>query len=159
MSTESPENPTLQEPAAAMQPQAAPAPAEPQVSSVADFRKKSASRNEVKTLELPSGAVVKLRRPSVQSLIRDGHIPADVAASLQPSGDPTTSQQLNPAQMKKYLELLDLIVLNTVVEPKLVPAGQGDETSVGVDELEDADKGFIMAYVQTGVDSLSSFRQ
>jgi hypothetical protein len=126
-----------------------------QVSDVAAFKKRAQANAHGEVLELPSGLSVKVRRPSVTALIKTGHIPADVAAAMQ---NVAPGKQLQGNDMKKYLELLDLIVLNSVVEPKVVASGQQADDAISVDDLDDLDKQFVMQYVQSGVTDLTPFR-
>ena len=127
---------------------------QPVISGAAAFKQRATEADQGKVVELPSGLFVRVRRPSVTQLIKVGHIPADVAASMQAV---TPGQPLKGDNMTKYLELMDLIVVHSVMEPKVVLSGAG-ENEVNVSEIEDLDKQFLMNYVQGGNADLTSFR-
>lgn len=124
--------------------------------SAASFKKASKSRNEVKTVELPSGNFVSLKRPSVASLLKSGHVPSDIASSLQ---NVKPGQQPTGDTLVKYLKLQDIITRFAVVSPEIVPDGvEPTDDQISLDDLEDTDKGFILQYVQEGVTDLTPFR-
>lgn len=134
----------------------------PVVSSAKDFVLRRKQRDESQPLELPSGLVIELKRPDVDKLIKAGHIPSDLAVSLQKSSG-ANGAGLQGSDLTKYYELTDLIVLNSVTNPKVlnekeITEAQYEAGYVGIDDLEEVDKSFIMNYVQTGVKDLKPFR-
>ena len=132
-----------------------------QVTNAADFRKRRDERNKVETIELPSGLVVELKRPSIDKLIRAGHIPADVAVSVQRLNG-QDSKALKGEELKEYFEVIDLITEHSFVSPKIkkgeLSDAEYDEGFISIDDVEENDKVFIMTYVQSGNKDLSKFR-
>jgi hypothetical protein len=127
----------------------------PTVSNADAFKKRAQERDQGVAIELPSGLFMSLRRPSVTAMIKTGHIPADVAASMQ---NVAPGKQLQGKEMTKYLELMDLIVIHSAVAPKVVANDSDEADAVKVGEIDDQDKQFIMNYVQSGVADLKPFR-
>jgi hypothetical protein len=131
------------------------------VSSAKDFFLRRKKRDEAVAVELPSGLVVSLKRPSVDKLIRDGHIPSDLAVSLQKASG---GAGLKGGDLEKYYQVTDLITVHSVVEPKVLKGDkelteeQYEAGYISLNDIEDTDKAFIMEYVQTGVANLKSFR-
>ena len=131
------------------------------VSSAKDFFLRRKKRDEAVAVELPSGLVVSLKRPSVDKLIRDGHIPSDLAVSLQKASG---GAGLKGGDLEKYYQVTDLITVHSVVEPKVLKSDkelteeQYEAGYISINDIEDTDKAFIMDYVQTGVTDLKPFR-
>lgn len=135
----------------------------PVVSSAKDFVLRRKQRDEAQPLELPSGLVVEVKRPEVDKLIKAGHIPSDLAVSLQKASS-RGEAGLQGDDLKKYYELTDLVVVHSVVTPKVLKSGkeltdeQYEEGFVSIDDISETDKSFIMNFVQTGVADLKPFR-
>lgn len=132
----------------------------PVVSSAKDFFLRRKKRDEAQAVELPSGLVVSLKRPSIDKLIRDGYIPSDLAVSLQKASGNST---MKGADLEKYYQVTDLIAVHSIVEPKVLKDKELTEEQyeagyISLNDIEDTDKAFIMEYVQTGVANLKSFR-
>ena len=130
------------------------------VTSAQTLRKASAERIEGVLVELPSGAVVRCKRPSIGKLIAEGHIPTDVAAVLfdQEESKPGKQARVNPKEMPKLLNLQRYIAEQAVVEPAIVENPDYDKNQVSIDVFDDADLSFIMQFVQTGNKDLALFR-
>ena len=142
-------------PAAPVTPAPVAAPAQaPKPTAASEFRKRAEARDLGNVIELPSGLFVSIKRPSVTGMIKSGHIPADVASSLQ---NVAPGQPMQGNDMKQYLKLMDLIVVESVVSPKVVLENPGTD-EVLVSDFDDLDKQFIMNYVQSGVADLTPFR-
>lgn len=90
-------------------------------------------------IELPSGNRVRVRRPSILSMMRRGVIPTrliTIAAGMA-EGKKSVSE-LKPEETLGYVEFLTLYVCEASVEPKIVMKDpKGDQ--VGVDQLTDDD--------------------
>lgn len=125
-------------------------------SNANQFRALKQERNAPKLLELPSGLFVKVVRPSVSALLRQGKIPASLisAASLQQRG----VANLDRKTMEESMKMIDLIVCESVVDPVIVLENANDN-QVNVGDLVDDDKNFIWNYVQTGVTAVEKFRR
>lgn len=146
MSTETPENAKQEE---------------LKVSSAQSFRAKRDARNKTEMVELPSGEVVELKRPAIDRLIREGHIPADVAVSVQRLQG-QDSGTLKGKELKDYFEVIDLITIYSIVSPKVkkgeLTDAEYDEGFISINDIEENDKVFVMQYVQSGNKDLSKFR-
>lgn len=158
MSTETPEKAT---PAEAVAPEAPAEAPQLKVTGASDFRKRRDERHKTETLELPSGVIVELRRPQIDKLIRQGHIPADVAVSVQRLQGQDSST-LKGKELKDYFEVIDLITEHAFVNPKVkkgeLSDADYDNGFISIEDVEENDKVFIMHYVQSGLKDLSKFR-
>ena len=98
--------------------------------------------------ELPSGNRVRVRRPSILSMMRRGVIPMrliTIAAGMA-EGKKSVSE-LKPEETLGYVEFLTLYVCEASVEPKIVMKDpKGDQ--VGVDDLIDDDLQAIFEMAQ-----------
>jgi hypothetical protein len=138
------------------QPENAPVQPARKLATADSFRQRATARDTGEVVELPSGLFVKIRRPSVTALIKQKHIPSDVAAAMQNVGP---GKKMNPDDMTKYLDLVDLISVHSFVEPKVCPNGQQPgEGEITAEMIDDIDKQFVMNYVQSGVTDLTPFR-
>lgn len=125
------------------------------VTSIEQF-KKYAGGSEV---ELPGFVsdetiTVKLRRPSVMTMVADGKIPnplMGIAAEMFNSGVNSTIQSADG--MKNTAELLRIYAGAALVEP-----AYADLEAAGV-QLTDGQLTAIYSYVMTGVDQIKRFRQ
>lgn len=128
------------------------------VTSAADFKKQSEARKAGVMLTLPSGAVVRVGRPSVNKLIAAGHVPSDVAAVIMQGGNKNASN-LGAKEFAKLVELQRIVTLHAVIEPKVVDGEANyDEGEISIEDLTDDDQSAILIYVQSGVTDLSKFR-
>lgn len=120
--------------------------------------KKSAEEviKEGKLIELPSGAVFRISRPSLANLIKTGKIPASLinTAVSQAQG---SIRSTDLKQLQESIEVVDLIIMEAVKEPKIVKENP-QEGEIPIDYLTDEDRGFIFQYVQSGATDLKSFR-
>jgi hypothetical protein len=107
---------------------------EGQVTGIGAWRE----RNEVGELvTLPSGMVVRRRRVHILDLVGQGGIPAGLAklASEMVSATRTT---LNAGGMKRYIEIVHLVVKASLIEPQV--GDEATEEQLAVGELEMLDK-------------------
>lgn len=111
---------------------------------------------EGKLVELPSGIVLRLARPSLAVMLKTGKIPGSLvsAAIKQMQG----STPMTPEQVKESIEVVELILMESVKEPTLVKENP-TEGQICLDDLSDEDRGFIFQYVQTGALDLRPFRR
>jgi hypothetical protein len=138
--------------------------------STAQVWKKSASGIE---LEVPSGNVCLARRIDLRVLLKRGVIPnslmpfvnkaisgketnpEDFAAELQREGN-------LDKKLEEMMELVDLIVCECVIEPKVYPipadGEERDESLLYVDEVLAEDKNFILQWAVGGTTDLEKFR-
>lgn len=127
------------------------------VSSASDFQKRRDERENGTVLELPSGVVVRCKRPSVNKLIAQGIVPQEVAATIM-SGY-ASKAKMGTKEFKHMMETQKILAIQAVVEPKVVEGdAKYDENEISIDDLSDEDQGFIMLFVQEGVTDLANFR-
>lgn len=130
----------------------------PQVTSAAEFAAKRKERTEGKVIMLPSGVSVRVRRPSINGLIANGHVPSDVAAVLMSGQTRNVSQ--GTREFSKLVDLQKIVAKHSVVEPKVVDGDADyDKGEVSIDDFADEDLSTILVYVQSGVADLGKFRQ
>lgn len=125
------------------------------VTSIEQF-KRYAGGSEVELPGFVSGETitVKLRRPSVMTMVADGKIPnplMGIAAEMFNSGVNSTIQSADG--MKNTAELLRIYAEAALVEP-----AYADLEAAGV-QLTDGQLTAIYSYVMTGVDQIKRFRQ
>ena len=94
--------------------------------------------DETKTIELPSGNSVLVRRPSLVSMMRRGIIPNGLYSVAMKALE-GKAQDMKPEVMKPFLDFLALFVSEAAVEPKIVLKGPSDENQVSIDDLADED--------------------
>ena len=138
MSKEQPENKTL---------------AVTSVGEIKDRAKKTIHEGTV--VELPSGICVKLARPSLGTMIKEGIIPANLVqtALRQISG----TSAISISQVKDSIKVTEFIVIQAIKEPKVVLKDPADG-QLEISDFTDEDRGFIFNYVQTGAMDLEPFR-
>jgi hypothetical protein len=126
-----------------------------QVTSAQEFRKKTEELKEGKIVTLPSGNVVKLCKPSITSMLKNGLVPNRLLSVAL--GSKTDTTQLTPEDLKKGMELIDFIIMQAFVEPKMVEKDPQDN-EITIDDLTDEDRTFVQTYAQGGASDLNSFR-
>lgn len=131
-----------------------------QVISIEELKKLS----EGEIVEIPSFVgderiKVKLRRPSMLYMVKQGKIPNELLVEANKlftqgaSGIASNSKDLNdPTTLAKATELLECICEEAFVEPKFK-----DMQNAGI-KLTDSQMLAVFAYTQNGVESLKSFR-
>jgi hypothetical protein len=126
-------------------------------------------------IRVPSGNVALVKRPGLQVFLAQGRVPNSlmefITQSLKGNKQPKMEDlELNSTAMKDMLELVDAVVIQACVDPKVVPApvsprGQGmidsarDENLLYVDEVDIEDKMFIFNYAVGGTADVDSFRK
>lgn len=128
-----------------------------QVTPVADIIKKANSViREGVLVELPSGIVMRVARPKLATLLRSGKIPQSLtsAALRQAEGRRLLTQD----EVKESLEVLEIVLMEAVKEPKIVKGTTPKEGEITFDHLTDDDQGFLFQFVQSGNTDLRPFR-
>lgn len=129
------------------------------VTSAADWRK---PREEGVVVTLPSsGHNVRIRPIAMDVLLKHGKIP-DI---LTPIAAKTVWIEEDPEEIanvaetaKGYAELINLIVLAAVVEPKVVEADPQDD-EITLDDIEFGDKVAIFNLATAGASAMENFRK
>ena len=94
--------------------------------------------DETKTIKLPSGNSILVRRPSLVSMMRRGIIPNGLYSVAMKALE-GKSQDMKPEVIKPFLEFLALFVSEAAIEPKIVLKGITNENQVSIDDLSDED--------------------
>lgn len=130
----------------------------PQEQSVKDIKAALRAKKDGELVELPSGLVFRLAKPSISRLLKDNVFPQSLVATAIKM-DSNTNQPVSREEYLQSLEVIDTIVHRAAVSPKVVLSEKDvDDDSVLVEDLDDQDKVAIYLYVQTGVKPLESFR-
>jgi hypothetical protein len=118
-------------------------------------------------LKLPSGKVVKVKEVDLQGMILrsdQGVVPdfirAQISAKMTGSKAPAT--KLDPDNLGEMGQMLDLIALSSVVEPKIVRSGaEYFKGEINVDDMSTEDKLFLMSIMMPSqeMDVATTFRQ
>ena len=102
------------------------------------WREKS---QEIHTLELASGNVVKARRPSMTALLRRGLIPTHLfTVALGSMGGGVNPKLMSAVEAKAFCEFLALYVTKAVLEPKLSLSEQAPDGQVSIEDVSDEDQ-------------------
>lgn len=126
------------------------------VSSAQAFRKKKLDYDEGEVISLPSGLVVKVKRPSVPHMIKAGRLPASLAAAqfrMQ-----TSQNEASDKDVERIYQLQLKIVELALIEPKVAQAPDYDAGEISIDDIEPTDCDAIYAWVNGGDEALSKFR-
>lgn len=128
----------------------------PTVSNAQAFRKKKLAEDEGSIIELPSGLVVKVKRPSVPHMIKAGKLPASLAAAqfrLQ-----TQATQPSDKDIERIYQFQLKIVELALLEPRVEATPDYDKNEISIDDIEAIDLDAIYAWVNGGNEALERFR-
>lgn len=146
----------------------------PQRTTASEWRAKVAGED----LTLPSGNVALVRRPGMDTFLREGVIPDSLTPIVEDAvkkgkGLSTAAQKemlKDPKQIAGVIDLMDAIVVAAVIEPKVkavpkdadgqpVPFDERGATDcLYADEVDLDDKVFIMNFAVGGTRDLERFR-
>lgn len=136
------------------------------VASVADFKAKTKGT----VVELPSGVVVKLRKPDgLKALLSGGKIPNSLMGIVEQALNPERKGDVdmsdlgqNPEAMADLFRLIDNMTVDAFLEPKVHPAPETeeerDDDKVYVDEVDINDRFWILSWAMAGVKDVAPFR-
>lgn len=135
------------------------------------------SKNAATEVQLPSGQMARLRRPGMQAFLKRGAIPDSLAPIIQAqlakaqgkrvkdTADnklDTAALMSDPAKIEAVMTLMDTVLLDVVVEPKMAAAPDNPEDRRDdvfyPDEVDLDDKVFIFNYAVGGTRDLERFR-
>ncbi len=125
------------------------------VTSAADW--KARSEGEIKTL--PSGATIRIKRPSLFALARAGNVPNPLAMEVvkwfavdAPDSEPTDQDKI--AQYRENASVYVNIAAASVATPKIVinAAPDYDAGEIAPEDLTTADLLWIYGYVINGIE-------
>lgn len=129
-----------------------------QVSSIADVKQRISKNKEGQPIQLPSGLVFSVGRPSLVSLLTGNAIPSRLSAIALKIMNGGISQVKSIEDMKNTFELIDKVVCASVIAPKVVSENATEEELLVTDLSED-DRIAIFTYVQSGEAGLEKFRR
>jgi len=126
--------------------------------SLKDIKAKIKANKDGEPIQLPSGLVFRLTKPSISRLMKESAFPSElVAAAIK-----LDSNDMKPASRDEYLQYLkviDTVVMRSAVEPRIVEKEEDvDDSSIAINDLDDSDRIAIYLFAQTGVKPLNSFR-
>jgi hypothetical protein len=113
-------------------------------------------RDEPELHTLPSGNTALLTKPRTLAMIRKGEIPNPLLAVAMEA-----VQGKTPENIAEAVDFLEFMVSVAFVEPKVwVPEDDVDAPldALPIDALTDADKNYVLIWMQRGVAGLASFR-
>lgn len=130
----------------------------PKEQSTAEIKKLLQAKRDGELVELPSGLVFKLKKPSISRLLEDNVFPNDLVATAIKM-DSNTNEPADREEYLRSLKVIETIVVQAAVVPKVVTKEEEvDDESIYIKDLDDQDKVAIYLFVQTGVKQLNSFR-
>ena len=127
--------------------------------SVRDIKAKLQASKDGQPVELPSGLVFLLKKPSISRLLLQDVFPSElIAAAIKMD----SQQEMKPANREEYLQYLkviDTVVKFSCVQPRVVETEEElDDDSILLSDVEDFDRVSIFMYAQMGVTPMGSFR-
>lgn len=119
--------------------------------SIAELYRSRKVEAEAVEVTLPSGCVFRMRRPSVLKMVLGNGLPLSLAAEMQAGGGAEPSPA-DVAQIEEMIRRLRRLLGDLSVEPRIVfePTASPDE--LFIDEIEDADLEYLVAWVSNGGD-------
>jgi hypothetical protein len=152
----------------------------PKVSGVGAFKK-----NKYPTVELPSGAMVRVRRPGMEKFLAAGFLPEPMAKQVRQQINNRTGRVQDMDMLKDpsneeieaMLRVMDRVSAYCFVEPALhwherpvknangqddveeIPLAERDPELLYTDEVDLVDKQFVFQYAVGGTSDLDQFRE
>lgn len=141
---------------------------------------KKAVQLTLQDVELPSGHTCQVKAVGMETLIKKGMIPNDLLGIIQKALDNNQGKKneaLKKLEQQKLLDelledraklsavfdLADVITVECVVQPKVLPAPEHSENRdpelLYVDEVDMEDKMFIFNFVVGGTKKVGEFRE
>lgn len=130
---------------------------QPTVSNAQAFRKRKLEQDEGEIIELSSGLVVKVKRPSVPHMIKAGKLPASLAAAqfrIQTGAGRETSDKDIERLYQFQLKMVEL----ALIEPKVTQKPDYDNNEISIEDVTEADSNEIFAWLNGGLEALDRFR-
>lgn len=124
------------------------------VTSGKEWRK---PREQGVEITLPSGNVARIRPLSPYAFLRYGNIPDTLSAVVSDMVNGRGVNTETEETMHKFLEILDLICIHTMVSPRIVANPQADD-EIAIEDLDEADKMHIYRQFGRTASQLESFR-
>jgi hypothetical protein len=159
LSADQPVSATPPAPSDVTPPVSATPPQPKKVSSAADFKKAREEREAGELVELDGGFTARLKRPSLNNLVKTGQLPlelANAAIKVESGGN------VKDADVQKFTEYQERIARLSLMEPRVAAQGSEpnyDDNEIALDDLSDAQLTEIVIYVNGGLEALAQFRQ
>jgi len=135
---------------------------EPQISSASDFKKKADERNKPRLLELPSGLVIKVKKPQLARLLKEKAIPAELLNAVYSQAGIGEDKEIKP-DFSKSIEFIDKMIIISVVEPTIKDEPDYNKGEISIEDLSEEDKNFIFSFINgvggSGQSDLATFRK
>lgn len=110
------------------------------------------------TLELPSGAKVRARRPSLQTVLSTGDLPSELTALAVRLVNGEAPDLTVPDQAVRMLGFMDRFIRFVLIEPKIADESNVTEDDDGtlhgqiaLIDLDDRDKQYLWRFGQGGI--------
>lgn len=94
-------------------------------------------QSRTQMLILPSGNVILVKQIGIYDLIEQGGIPQTLSAEAAAVAGPGLAK-ITEEQLRKYIQVVNLVVCACAVEPKISP--KANDGMLGVDELTFVDR-------------------
>ncbi len=129
-----------------------------QATSISDIKAKIQANHEGIPVELPSGLVFRLKKPSIARLMQENVFPNElVSAAIKM--DSQNFQAATREEYLQYLQVIDTVVKYSCVVPRIAESEeQLDDNSILAGDIDDMDRVAIFMYAQTGVAPQRKFR-
>lgn len=114
-----------------------------------------------KYITLPTGPIVKVRKPKLLDMFASGQIPGELINLARNKTEDELNKKIegNPEARKKTLEMMNAVVKAAFVEPKIVDEPDYDKQEIHVDDLDMSDKLFVYKIAMGGTEELKKFRE
>lgn len=102
-----------------------------------------------KVVQLPSGAVFKIRKLSAFDFIKDGEIPRFMKQVNKSSDKTKVLDTMSDKDKAEALELLTKVVCAGTVEPNVVdkPADECTDNELSINTVDDSDKKYLLEQI------------
>jgi len=114
---------------------------------------------KVDILELPSGNTIKAVRPSVLSMMSAGVFPNSLLSAARKVMEGKAGSDFKDEHLPGISQVIEIVVAKAFYEPKCIVEGEATGDELHISWVSDEDKGFLMAYVQSGLEALAKFRE
>ena len=131
------------------------------VLSEPDVWKKRGQDRTGRYVELPTGPVVKVRKPKLLDMFASGQIPGELINLSRSSSEAEMEKKIegSPEARKKTMEMMNAVVKAAIVEPEIVDEPDYDKQQIHIDDLDMADKLFVYKIAMGGTEELKKFRE
>lgn len=124
----------------------------------------SAWKRKTEIVQLPSGLVAELKKPSVVSLaLRGGRLPESLSAivfdSLNGRKRKDDTDGWQPQNMGEVADLMDVICVGAFVNPKIVENPDYEQGQIAIEDVDEQDKMWVLNWAGVGGGELASARR